>query len=74
MTHEFVSGTQGRDLLQEVLDLLPADQTGKKYGDAVSPTSLAQAQVVTGERAWIFASYDRDTDTIDKADENFVGR
>ena len=36
-THEFVSGTPGKELPKEVKDLLPADQTDLKDGSQATP-------------------------------------
>ena len=73
VTHEFVSGTEGKELPEEVTNLTPADQTGKTNGTEVTPTQPTQTEVVVEGGKWVFEGYDRDNDTIDKADENFTG-
>ena len=72
-THEFVSGTPGKELPQEVKALLPADQTDLKDGSQVTPTQPSQTEVKTAEGTWSFKSYDKTSETINGADAHFVG-
>ena len=72
-THEFVSGTPGKELPQEVKALLPADQTDLKDGSQVTPTQPSQTEVKTAEGTWSFKSYDKTLETINGADAHFVG-
>ena len=72
-THEFVSGTPGKDLPQEVKSLLPADQTDLKDGSQATPTQPSQTEVKTAEGTWSFKSYDKTSETINGADAHFVG-
>ena len=71
--HEFVSGTPGKELPQEVKTLLPADQTDLKDGSQVTPTQPSQTEVKTTEGTWSFKSYDKTSETINGADVKFVG-
>ena len=71
--HEFVSGTPGKELPQEVKSLLPADQTDLKDGTQVTPTQPSQTEVKTSEGTWTFKSYDKTSETINGADAHFVG-
>ena len=71
--HEFVSGTPGKELPQEVKSLLPADQTDLKDGTKVTPTQPSQTEVKTEEGTWSFKSYDKTSETINGADAHFVG-
>ena len=73
VTHEFKSGTTGKDLPDEVKALLPKEQTGKTDGTTVVPTEPAQKEVTTAEGTWTFKGYDRTNATIDGKDEHFVG-
>ncbi|MDU5369581.1 MAG: SHIRT domain-containing protein [Finegoldia magna] len=73
VTHDFKSGTVGKDLPEEVKALIPADQTGKKDGDKVTPTQPAKTEVAVEGGKWVFKNYDKTDATIDKADEHFVG-
>ncbi|MBZ2146673.1 SHIRT domain-containing protein, partial [Streptococcus gordonii] len=72
-THEFVSGTPGKELPQEVKDLLPADQTDLKDGSQATPTQPSKTEVKTAEGTWSFKSYDKPSETINGADVKFVG-
>ncbi|WP_270748837.1 LPXTG-anchored SHIRT domain periscope protein, partial [Streptococcus halitosis] len=72
-THEFVSGTPGKELPQEVKSLLPADQTDLKDGSQATPTQPSQTEVKTSEGTWSFKSYDKTSETIDGANAHFVG-
>ncbi len=56
-THEFVSGTPGKELPQEVKSLLPSDQTDLKDGSQATPTQPSQTEVKTTEGTWSFKSY-----------------
>ena len=71
--HEFVSGTPGKELPQEVKSLLPADQTDLKDGSQATPTQPSQTEVKTAEGTWSFKSYDKTSETINGADAHFVG-
>ena len=72
-THEFVSGTPGKELPKEVKDLLPADQTDLKDGSQATPTQPSQTEVKTAEGTWSFKSYDKASETINGADAHFIG-
>ena len=72
-THEFVSGTPGKELPKEVKDLLPADQTDLKDGSQATPTQPSQTKVKTAEGTWNFESYDKTSETINGSDVKFVG-
>ena len=73
VTHEFVSGTPGKELPQEVKALLPADQTNLKDGSQATPTQPSQTEVKTAEGTWSFKSYDKASETINGADAHFIG-
>ena len=72
-THEFVSGTPGKELPQEVKSLLPVDQTDLKDGSQATPTQPSQTEVKTAEGTWSFKSYDKASETINGADVKFTG-
>ncbi len=72
-THEFVSGTAGKDLPQEVKDLLPADKPDLADGTKAAPTQPAKTEVKTTDGTWTFKSYDKAEETINGADAHFVG-
>ena len=72
-THEFVSGTAGKELPQEVKALLPSDQANLSDGTKATPTQPVKTEVETSDGTWIFKSYDKAEETINGADAHFVG-
>lgn len=74
VTHEFISGTDGKELPQEVKELTPGDQTGKKNGETVTPTAPSKTTVDVEGGTWTFVSYDRENDVINQADAHFIGK
>ena len=72
-THEFVSGTVGKELPQEVKTLLPSDQANLSDGTKASPTQPVKTEVKTADGTWTFKSYDKNEETINGADAHFVG-
>lgn len=74
VSYEFVSATVGKKLPQEVLDLLPSSESGKKDGDKISATKPSKTKVEVKDGTWEFVSYDKDSKTVDKADVKFVGK
>lgn len=73
--HKFVSGTPGKELPQEVLDLLPGNQTGIKNGTTVTPDQPldGKTRVTTSDGTWVFMGYDKDSQTIDCDNAHFTG-
>lgn len=47
--HKFVSKDPNKELLKEVTDLLPTNQTGKVKGDKVAPTEPTTKKVNVSE-------------------------
>ena len=72
-THEFVSGTAGKELPQEVKSLLPSDKSDLADGTKATPTQPVKTEVKTADGTWIFKSYDKAEETINGADAHFVG-
>ena len=72
-THEFVSGTAGKELPQAVKDLLPADKPDLADGTKATPTQPTKTEVQTADGTWTFKSYDKTEETINGADAHFVG-
>ena len=72
-THEFVSGTAGKELPQEVKSLLPADKPDLADGTKTTPTQPTKTEVKTADGTWTFKSYDKAEETINGADAHFVG-
>ncbi|HHW95534.1 MAG TPA: VWA domain-containing protein [Mogibacterium sp.] len=73
VTHEFVSGTEGKELPDKVKALLPENQTDIANGTDVTPTAPSQPTVDVDGGTWTFDSYDKDSVTINNSDEKFVG-
>ena len=72
-THEFVSGTAGKELPQAVKDLLPSDKSDLADGTKATPTQPVKTEVKTADGTWTFKSYDKAEETINGADAHFVG-
>ncbi|MGT2847381.1 Sgo0707 family adhesin [Streptococcus massiliensis] len=74
-THSFISGTNGKELPPEVLQLLPPEQTNLANGTTVAPDPPIgnKTQVSVAEGNWIFQSYDKPSETIQDQDVHFVG-
>ncbi|EEU13529.1 repeat protein [Anaerococcus vaginalis ATCC 51170] len=73
VTHKFVSKDPNKKLPKEVLDLLPANQTGKVKGDEVKPTEPKTKTVEVKDGTWKFVSYDKDSKTVEDKDVEFTG-
>ena len=73
VTHEFVSGTAGKELPQAVKDLLPSDKSDLADGTKATPTQPVKTEVETSDGAWSFQSYNKNETTINGADVHFVG-
>lgn len=73
--HEYVSGTPGKDLPQEVLDLLPGKQTGIPNGTTVYPDAPigGVTRVTTSDGTWVFLGYDHDSEVINNKNAHFIG-
>lgn len=74
VNYKFVSATVGKKLPQEVLDLLPLTESGRKDGDKISATKPSKTKVEVKDGTWEFVSYDKDSKTVDKADVKFAGK
>ena len=74
-THSFISGTNGKELPPEVLELLPPEQTNLANGTTVAPDPPIgnKTQVSVAEGNWIFQSYDKPSETIQDQDVHFIG-
>ena len=71
VTHEFKSGTAGKELPEEVLKLLPKDQPGKVDGNTVIPKEQNSIKVQTADGTWTFEGYDENSKNINKSDVTF---
>ena len=73
VTYEFVSGTAGKILPDEVMALLPKVETGKDDGAEVTPKQLTSKKVDMADGTWTFGSWDAKEKTISGADVSFKG-
>ena len=72
-THKFVSGTEGKELPEEVKELLPEDREGMVNGEEAS-VSLEAGKVIEVEGGrWIFKGWDKTHVIINGRDEEFRG-
>ena len=74
VTHKFESEDPNVELPEAVKKLLPSDQTGKKDGSKVTPTTPAKTTVETNEGTWTFTGYDKAEKTVDGKDVEFIGK
>ncbi|CYV21278.1 cell wall surface anchor family protein [Streptococcus suis] len=72
VVHEFVSGTPGKELPQEVKDLLPPD-FDTKFDETVEPKQPTKITVEVSDGTWTLTEYDADSKVVDEAEEKFVG-
>ncbi|HEM5228351.1 TPA: LPXTG cell wall anchor domain-containing protein [Streptococcus suis] len=72
VVHEFVSGTPGKELPQEVKDLLPSG-FDTKFDETVEPKQPTETTVEVSDGTWTFTEYDADSKVVDEAEEKFVG-
>ncbi|HEM6342200.1 TPA: LPXTG cell wall anchor domain-containing protein, partial [Streptococcus suis] len=72
VVHEFVSGTPGKELPQEVKDLLPSG-FDTKFDETVEPKQPTENAVKVSDGTWTFTSYDENSKVVNEAEEKFVG-
>lgn len=72
-TYEFKAENESDKLPESVMTLRPFDSTEYKDGETVNaiPPTLKEVKVANGK--WIFTGYKNDTQTVKKADVNFIG-
>lgn len=68
VTYRFDSSTEGKELPDEVLALVPSDQGLHKVGETISAIAPTQASVKVKGGTWKFDGYDRDNFML--GDEN----
>lgn len=73
-TYEFYSGTEGRILPKEILNMLPNDNAKYVDGDEVITKEPVAKVVETSEGRWTFVGYDKDKVVISGGDVNFKGK
>lgn len=72
VTYEYVSGTPGKALPQEVTDLTPQEATVKHLADYTSQQPL-KTKVETPYGAWVFQGNDHDSFTKVTEDKQVIG-
>lgn len=73
VTYEFKSTKASMPLPQEVMQLLPIDDAEYRDGLTLSPMQPASKKVKVADGTWVFKGYDKEKDTINKADLHFIG-
>ena len=74
-TYKFESGTAGKELPQEVKDLLPTDVAKYKKGEQVNAKQPGQTQVTVADGKWEFKGYEpAGPVTMGDKDVEFVGK
>ena len=71
--HEFLSGTAGMTLPDEVMKMLPTDQAGLVDGEEVLPGAIEEAEVKVDGGTWIFQGWDAEKKVISGEDLMFIG-
>lgn len=72
VTYTFISGTKDQELPEEVLKLLPTDETKYEAGTRVKGKTPAETTVKTKEGVWTFAGYDAEEKAV-VGDTAFTG-
>ena len=73
VAYEFVSGTAGMQLPDEVKNMLPTDQASLENGSEVTPEIISEIEIEVVDGIWKFQGWDADIKVIDGADQRFVG-
>ena len=72
--YKFESETAGKDLPQEVKDLLPKDADEYVNGDTVNAKQPAKAEVEVADGKWVFKGYAANSQTVNGSNVEFVGK
>ena len=72
MLYEFVGGTKGKSLPQEVTDLLPIDPSKYVEGATITAIQPDETEIKVSDGVWTFKGYDADSKVAnaDNADKN----
>ena len=73
VSYKFESGTDGQDLPQSVLDLLPADSRMYPAGETVAAVDPSETKVTDGDGYWTFKGWDSDEKEMEKGGITFTG-
>lgn len=72
-TYEFRSETEGKELIPEILALLPKDRASLPVGTEVKTTTPDQTTFEVEDGTWTFVAWDFDAQTIEDSDIHFIG-
>ena len=72
--YKFESETAGKELPQEVKDLLPTDADEYVNGDTVNAKQPAKAEVEVADGKWVFKGYAANQQTVNGSNVEFVGK
>ena len=72
--YKFESATAGKELPQEVKDLLPTDADEYVNGDTVNAKQPAKAEVEVADGKWVFKGYAANQQTVNGSNVEFVGK
>ncbi len=73
VAYSFVSGTEGRALPGEVLDVIPRTVEGLKNNTVVKPAQPRSSSVSVSGGIWKFVGWDKASLTVNGRDTTFVG-
>lgn len=73
VTYEFKSVKAGVELPEEVRQLLPIDNAEYRDGTTINPIQPEPKEVKVADGKWVFKGYDKEEDTINKANLRFTG-
>lgn len=74
--YKFTSGTEGKELPQEILDLVPVDENEYYTGDSVQVTNKNFREYIdtANKGVWKFVGWDKEEQTVTNNDLQFVGQ
>ena len=72
--YKFESATAGKELPQEVKDLLPTDANEYVNGVTVNAKQPAKAEVEVADGKWVFKGYAANQQTVNGSNVEFVGK
>ena len=72
--YKFESETAGKELPQEVKDLLPKDANEYENGAQVDAKQPAKAEVEVADGKWVFKGYAANQQTVNGSNVEFVGK
>jgi len=72
VSYEFISGTKGKEIPDEIVKLLPQDENLYDSGEIVTAIQPDKKEIVVDDGVWKFSGYDTDSKIAD-TDIKFVG-